>query len=113
MGVKIVGMQSDPYKAQAGPELDAVIHVRLMDQSVANRPCPAYSTEDKLARRVLSKLRAGWPSVIVGRTQLEGRTWFARYERNAMDGTEVFASTFALAICRLALLRLEETRPGN
>jgi hypothetical protein len=106
-------MESDPYKAQAGPELDAVIHVRLMKQLVSNSPCPAYSTEDACAKRVLSKLRSGQPSVIVGRTQLEGRTWFARFERNAMDGTEVFASTFALAVCRLALLRLEDARPGN
>jgi hypothetical protein len=106
-------MQNDPYKAQAGPELDAVIHLRLMNQSVSDGPCPGYSTDDKFAKRVLFKLRTGQPSVIIGRTQLEGRTWFARYERNAMDGTEVFASTFALAICRLALLRLEETRPGN
>jgi hypothetical protein len=106
-------MQSDPYKVQAGPELDAIIHLRLMNQSALNGSCPAYSTEDKLAKLVLSKLRTGQPSVIVGRTQLEGRTWFARYERNAMDGTEVFASTFALAICRLALLRLDEARPRN
>ena len=46
--------------------------------------------------------------IIVGRTSLAGRTWFARYERNAMDGTEVFANTFALAVCRLALLRFED-----
>ena len=113
MGVKVVRVNSDPYKAQAGPELDTVIHLRLMNQPVSNEPCPAYSTEDKLAKRVLSKLRTGRSAVIVGRTELEGRTWFARYERNAMDGTEVFASTFALAICRLALLRLEEAKPGN
>jgi hypothetical protein len=106
-------MQSDPYKAQAGTELDAVLHVRLMNQSVSNEPCPAYSTEDKFAKRVLTKLRTGQTSVIVGRTELEGRTWFARYERNAMDGTEVFANTFALAVCRLALLRLDETGPGH
>ena len=102
-------MQTNPYKADAGPGLDAVIHVRVMNQSVSGGPCPAYSTEDKLAKRVLSKLRTGQPAVIVGRTSLVGRTWFARYERNAMDGTEVFASTFALAICRLALLRLQDS----
>ena len=101
-------MDSDPYKVEPGPELDALIHVRLMQQPASAGPWPAYSTEDKLAKRVLSKLRTGRPSVIVGRTSLEGRTWFARYERNAMDGTEVFANSFALAICRLALLRLED-----
>ncbi len=106
-------MESDPYKAQAGPELDALIHVRLMKQAVAAEPCPAYSTDDIPAKRVLARLRTGKPSVIVGRTKLEGRTWFARYERNAMDGTEVFADTFALAICRLAVLRLEEVEAGR
>ncbi len=101
-------MENDPYKAQAGPELDAIIHVRLMNQLASNQACPAYSTEDKPAKRVLSKLKTGQTTVIVGRTELEGRTWFARYERRAAYGTEVFAGTFALAICRLALLRLEE-----
>ncbi|MHC1765699.1 MAG: hypothetical protein AB9869_15605 [Verrucomicrobiia bacterium] len=101
-------METDPYKAQAGPELDAIIHARLMNPSASTKACPAYSTEDKPAKRVLSKLKIGQTTVIVGRTQLEGRTWFARYERRAAYGTEVFASTFALAVCRLALLRLEE-----
>ena len=101
-------LQNDPYQAQAGPELDAFIHLRVMKQTAPGAVCPAYSSEDKQAKRVLSTLRTGRPSVIVGRTSLVGRTWFARYERDAMDGTEVFAATFALAICRLALLRLED-----
>jgi hypothetical protein len=105
-------MHEDPYKTGAGPELDAVIHGRVMKHTLTADACPAYSSDDKLARQVLSRLKTGQPSVIVGRTSLPGRTWFARYERNAMDGTEVFADTFALAICRLALLRLEETESG-
>jgi hypothetical protein len=106
-------MEDDPYRVEAGPELDAIIHGRLMRRTVAAGPCPGYSTDDKLAKQVLSTLRMGKPSVIVGRTSLPGRTWFARYERNAMDGTEVFANSFALAICRLALLRLEESDIGR
>jgi hypothetical protein len=106
-------VEIDPYKAQPGPELDAVIHLRLMREVVPAGQCPAYSTEEKLARRVLTKLKTGRPLVIVGRTTLAGRSWFARYERNAMDGTEVFADTFALAICRLALLRLEDLESGR
>lgn len=101
-------MQNDPYKTEAGPELDAVIHGRLMKQTLPAGSCPAYSSDDSLARQVLSRMRTGKPSVIVGRTNLPGRTWFARFERDAMDGTEVFADTFALAVCRLALLRLED-----
>jgi hypothetical protein len=30
-----------------------------------------------------------------------------------MDGTEVFADTFALAVCRLAPLRLDELDAGK
>ena len=99
---------TNPYAAEAGPELDARIHLGMMSQAATSGPYPPYSTDTKLAKQVLAKLRTGRPSVIVGRTALEGRSWFARYERNAMDGTEVFADTFELAICRLALLRLEE-----
>jgi hypothetical protein len=106
-------MENDPYRAEAGSELDAVIHGHLMKQTVAAGSCPAYSSDDQLAKQVLARLRMGKPSVIVGRTSLPGRTWFARYERNATHGTEVFADTFALAICRLALLRLEETEAGR
>jgi hypothetical protein len=96
-------MPTDPYRTSAGPELDAAIHVRVMHMSPAEL-CPAYSSDDAEAKRVLSTLRAGRESIVFGRTDLAGRTWFARYETNAMDGTEVFADTFALAICRLALL---------
>jgi hypothetical protein len=79
-----------------------------MKQKVAGESFPAYSSNDKLAKQVLSRLRMGKRSVIVGRTDLPGRTSFARYENNSMDGTEVFGDTFALAVCRLALLRVKE-----
>ena len=101
---------SDPYRAQAGPELDAFIHTRVMNQTAPPGDSPEYSSQDKHAKRVLAALKAaGRASVITGRTDLEGRSWFARFETDAMDGTEVFADTFALAICRLALLRVAET----
>jgi hypothetical protein len=107
-------LQIDPYKADPGPELDAVIHLRLMKLSVPAGPCPPYSTDKDTAKRVLSVLRTGKPSVIVGRTSLEGgRSWFARYERTAINGTEVFGDTFALAVCRLALLRLADLDGGK
>jgi hypothetical protein len=61
----------DPYKADPGPELDAVIHVRFMKLSVPAGPCPPYSTDEKIAKRALSMLRTGKPSVIVGRTTLD------------------------------------------
>ena len=106
-------MQDDPYRITAGAELDEVIHGRVMEKAVGARIYPAYSTDDKVAKQLLSRIRTGKTRVVVGRTSLVGRTWFARYEGNAMDGTEVFADTFALAICRLALLRLEDTKTGK
>ncbi len=102
-------MTVNPYTVEAGPDLDRLIHLGFMKQSVAAGPWPAYSTQTRLAKQVLTKLKLGKPVVIIGRTGLPGRSWFARYERNAMDGTEVFADTFELAVCRLALLRGEET----
>ena len=103
----------DPYKAEAVPELDALSHVLFLQEAAAAGSCPAYSTDNNCAKRVLARLRAGTRSVIVGRTSLEGRSWFARFERNAMDGTEVFADTFELAVCRLALLLIEEIDSGK
>jgi len=100
----------NPYQAQAGPELDALIHEHVMRETIVPGKCPCYSTDTTLAKVVLAKLKTrGGMLFTIGRTELEGRTWFARSETNVMNGTEVFADTFALAICRLALLRLEET----
>jgi hypothetical protein len=48
-------MENDPYRAEAGPELDAVIHARLMKQTVPAGSCPAYSSDDQLAKQVLSR----------------------------------------------------------
>src|SRR5438045_2472483 len=99
-------LEINPYQVQAGPELDALIHEHVMSETAVSINCPCYSTDAKLAKTVLARLRArGKALFTVGRTQLEGRTWFARSETNLMNGTEVFADTFALAICRLALLR--------
>jgi hypothetical protein len=68
-------------------------------------PVPAYSTDQKAAYEVLATLKkSSSAKVIVGRTSLRDKRWFARYETNPSDGTEVFADTEALAICRLALL---------
>lgn len=94
----------NPYSAEAGPALDHLIHERVM--GLPPGECPPYSTEEKEARRVLAKLKAdSEKTVIVGRTALPKKRWFARYETNPSDGTEVLAETLALAICRLALLR--------
>lgn len=95
----------NPYNIQAGPELDRLIHVRVMGQPEGD--APAYSSDETLARRVLGRLKAdSGRTVVVGRTALRrGRRYFARYETDPSDGTEVLAETLSLAICRLALLR--------
>ena len=104
----------DPYRAQAGPALDALIHQHVMNEPATSAGCPAYSTDDKLAKSVLGKLKSrGRLLFTIGRTELEGRTWFARSETNAMNGTEVFAESFPLAVCRLALFGLAETAARN
>lgn len=75
--------------------------------------CPPYSTDEGEARRVLARIKSvSGRTVIVGRTSLRQQRWFARYETDASDGTEVLAETLALAICRLALLRAVNQRDG-
>jgi hypothetical protein len=95
----------NPYDAQAGPELDRLVHEKVMGQT--SEDPAAYSTDERAARRVLAKLKADFGrTVVTGRTSLRDKRWFARYETNASDGTEVLAETLELAICRLALLRV-------
>ncbi len=98
----------NPYQIAAGRELDQLIHVHFMEQTAQD--VPPYSSEDKFARQVLSKLKASsGKTIVVGRTALRKKRWFARYESDASDGTEVLAETLPLAICRLALLRAVTT----
>ena len=97
----------NPYTVQAGPELDSVIHLRVMRQT--GSVFPPYSSDEKAAKRVLARLRSDSKrTVVVGQTALRKKRWFARYETNASDGTEVLAETLELAICRLALLRFDK-----
>ena len=99
----------NPYEAQPGPELDRLIHLQVMGETGSE--VPPYSTEEREARRVLARLKATTgKSVVTGRTSLRNRRWFARYETDASDGTEVLAETLELAICRLALLRVMKDR---
>jgi hypothetical protein len=94
----------NPYKVAAGPELDQMIHGRVMRME---DQCPSYSTDEKAARRVLARLKSlTGRSIVVGRTALRKTQYFARYETDPSDGTEVLAETLPLAVCRLALLRV-------
>ncbi|MHB8522819.1 MAG: hypothetical protein ACYDH9_18945 [Limisphaerales bacterium] len=94
----------DPYRIPAGPELDALVHQWLCG-SAGSIPSPAYSTEDNLARKVELRLRqVATADVVTGKARMRVRRWFARYETDPSTGTEVLADTYALAVCRLALL---------
>lgn len=97
----------NPYQVKAGAELDRLVHRHVLgrpDSETAGE-CPNYSTDEVVAREVLAKLKSLVHSrVTVGQTRLRDKRWFARYETNPSDGTEVFGESRPLAICRLALL---------
>ena len=94
----------NPYQIPAGAELDRLIQQQIM--GITSGECPPYSTDEKASRQVLAKLKAiCHKNVVIGRTSLRKARWFARYETDPSDGTEVLADSLPLAICRLALLR--------
>lgn len=93
----------DPYRMPAGPQLDELIHTRVM--GLSDREYLPYSTDEKAAKRVLARIKAdSGRTVVVGKTALRTARYFARYESDPSDGTEALAETLPLAICRLALI---------
>ena len=95
----------DGYQASAGRELDAYIHHRVLRQALSNN-YPRYSTDIAAAQQLRLELQSGFGiRVIVGPTSLAAKPWFARYEVDRGNPTEVLAETLPLAICRLAVLR--------
>ena len=102
----------NPYRYPAGTELDRLIQRQIM--GLGDEDCPPYSTDERAARQVLTKLKSSsGKSIVVGKTALRQTRWFARYETDASDGTEVLAESLALAICRLALLRAVKGNNGT
>jgi hypothetical protein len=100
-------MDLNPYDADAGTELDALIHHFVTGKLTPPEGCPRYSSDSVQARGVLAQLKSSYGiSVVYGRTGLDNRVWFARV--NSTRGAEVHAATLPLAICRLALLRGRE-----
>ncbi|MHB8523967.1 MAG: hypothetical protein ACYDH9_24860, partial [Limisphaerales bacterium] len=94
----------DPYRIAAGPELDGAIHRWLFGES-STTPVLGYSTDDVLAKQVEHRLKKrSAADVLTGTTRMHDKCYFARYERDPSTGAEVLAETYALAICRLALL---------
>jgi hypothetical protein len=98
----------DPYQASAGPELDAAIHHDALGKP-RHEPPPPYSTDSARAEELKRIIETHFGSpVISGRTSIRGKRWFARYEIDPGNPTEVLAETYALAISRLALLRMNK-----
>ncbi|MBI4659716.1 MAG: hypothetical protein HY735_12820 [Verrucomicrobia bacterium] len=100
----------DPYWIQAGRELDALIHHQILKMALSH--CyPCYSTDAQAADTLRRAIEAEFGTPFVaGKTGLRGQRWFARYEIDPGNPTEVLAETYPLAICRLVLLRAMERR---
>jgi hypothetical protein len=95
----------NPYRVSPGPQLDAHIHSEILKKSFEQQ-YPEYSTDNKAADVVRQHLqRHCGISVTVGRTSTAARSWFARYEIDKGNPTEALGETYAIAICRLAILR--------
>ncbi|MBI4657813.1 MAG: hypothetical protein HY735_03000 [Verrucomicrobia bacterium] len=94
-----------PYGVSASGELDAWIHVRVL-RNPPSPVYPAYSTNPDEATRLRKAFEERFGlRVTIGRTQIKEASWFARYETDLGNPTEVIADTYPLAMCRLAVLR--------
>ena len=97
----------DPYQTEAGPELDSLIHHEILGNS-RTEASPCYSTGSGQADELKKMMEARYGTTFTcGRTAIRGKAWFARYEIDPGNPTEVLAQTYALAVCRLTLLRTE------
>jgi hypothetical protein len=98
-------IEGNPYQTPASRELDAYIHCQILNYATAGE-CPKYSTDqadaDRLKKRIENEFKI---KIVCGMTSMRGKPWFARYEIAEGNPTEALADTYALAICRLVLLR--------
>lgn len=100
----------DPYHAPAGRELDQFIECYVMGKSSGSN-CPKYSTDKEAAETLKAAVESAFGvRMLIGRTRIKRTPWFARYEIDPGNPTEVLAETYPLAICRLAALRAERAR---
>ena len=97
----------NPYQAPASDEMDSIINQGLFGES-SSSVCPSYSTDDSLVQKMRRKLQATYNTkVIIGRTRIKNKPYFARYGTDVSTSTEVLAETKSLAICRMALLLIQ------
>jgi len=93
----------NPYKANAGADLDIRLHDYFF-ANTADQPL-AYSTDEKAADKLRARMRSFYGyRVETGTTSLRHARFFARLESGPSTSTETLAETYPLAICRLALV---------
>ena len=93
----------NPYKAGPGAELDRWLH-NYFFSNTSQEPLP-YSTDDKAADKLRARMNSFYGSrVDTGTTRVQSARYFARLESGPSTSTETLAATYALAICRLALV---------
>lgn len=98
----------NPYTYPAGTDLDRLINQSLF-QSTENL---AFSTDHHSAEKVKSQISSLYGHrVVVGKTRIPGKRYFARFETGPSTSTEVIAETYPLAICRLAAVIFANHRP--
>ncbi|MBT5705359.1 MAG: hypothetical protein HOI66_03485 [Verrucomicrobia bacterium] len=95
----------DAYRIPSGHGLDLRIHQEILGLDGFEN-VPAYSTDDQAAKLVLKSIRKKRSRALAtGTTHIKGGTWhFARYGSDPSTSTEVLSESFALSICRLALV---------
>ena len=93
----------NPYKASPGVELDRRLH-ELFFANTSDEPLP-YSMDEKAADKLRARMKSLYGyRVETGTTTVRQTPFFARLESGASTSTETLAESYALAICRLALV---------
>ncbi|MBM3834390.1 MAG: hypothetical protein FJ403_14195 [Verrucomicrobia bacterium] len=95
----------NPYQLAAGRDLDAHIHYHVLGNPPSHS-IPNYSTDPSEADKLKQAIEAEYELTIeIGQSHVRHKPWFARYEVNEGNPTEVLAESYPLAICRLVILR--------
>ena len=104
----------DPFKVEASPGLDAVIHEELFEGD-ENIECPSYSSRRQSGLKVASKLEIHYGIIVrLGRLRVkEHKMYFARAGTDKDTSTEILAVSLSLAICRLAIVLLQREYDRN
>jgi hypothetical protein len=94
----------NPYHVPPGPELDGYIHQVVLHEI---GPCPSYSSRTSDANLLKRWIEEKYDlKITIGKSTVSKKPWFARYEIDEGNPTEVLAETYPLVICRLVLLRV-------